>query len=79
MNGELPMIAPVSGWRSGAPGGATSRARKTTTPIRPQNAKRSPRVSSADISRALDRMLALVPSEPRLDDPVGDQRDDDAS
>ena len=44
------MIEPVSGFRSGAPGGATSRAMKTSTTIRPQNENRRPRVSAADIS-----------------------------
>ena len=32
MNGESPMIAPVSGLRSGAPGIAVSSAITTTTP-----------------------------------------------
>ena len=44
------MIAPVSGCRSGAPGGATSRPTKTRTAISPQNANRNPRDSAADIS-----------------------------
>jgi hypothetical protein len=35
MNGELPMIAPVSGLRSGAPGGSVISAMKTSTPISP--------------------------------------------
>ena len=33
MNGELPISSPVSGLRSGAPGGSVSSAKTTTKPI----------------------------------------------
>ena len=48
MKGELAMIAPVSGLRSGAPGGSSSRPMKASTPIRPYLAYFRPRASSSE-------------------------------
>jgi hypothetical protein len=47
MNGESPTIAPVSGFRSGAPGGSVRSAIAATTPTKAQSAARSPFASFA--------------------------------
>src|SRR5215217_472865 len=47
MNGESPTMAPVSGLRSGAPGGSVSSPNNTTTASTPNPANLSPRDSSA--------------------------------
>jgi hypothetical protein len=54
MNGEVPMMAPVTGSRSGAPGGSLSSRISAITPSRPRPAQRSPRESAAG------EMLATV-------------------
>jgi hypothetical protein len=47
MNGESPMMSPVSGLRSGAPGGSVSAAITISTATTASPARRSPRASSA--------------------------------
>ena len=45
MNGEVPMMAPVTGSRSGAPGGSVSSKMSAITPSRPRpRPAQSPRV-----------------------------------
>ena len=53
MNGVAPMIAPVSGSRSGAPDGNVSSTIPTMQPMSPYSAKRSPRASPASVDLVL--------------------------
>ena len=85
MNGESPMMSPVSGLRSGAPGGSVSAAITASTASTASPAQRRPLASSAGVDRLalLARELLLVGeaavpgAEPRLDDARGDERDHD--
>ena len=79
MNGEPEMISPVSGWRSGAPGGAVSRPMTTTKASSAQpGAAQAVRLGRRQLVRLLERHLAAVGAEVRLDHLLGQDRADDA-
>ena len=86
MNGESPKMAPVSGLRSGAPGGSVSSTISAITPSRPstrpaQPARLGGRRDLAGASGSSGRSSPVGASagsygaQPRLDDPLGDERD----
>ena len=83
MNGELPMRAPVSGLRSGAPGGIVNKAKTTTIPSSANSAYLRPRDSSAE-SSALGWLvvafggvvLGLVFAQPRFNRSFGYESDE---
>ena len=85
MNGVLPMIAPVSGSRSGAPDGNRENATITTTsrasrrarsggPWLPPSGRPRPRPRSVASIAALRRVIW---AESRLDDALGHEHGDD--
>ncbi len=79
MNGEPERISPVSGCRSGAPGGAVRRPITTTKPSSAQPAKRRPRIwVGVSAACRLGRHAAFVGTEVRLDHLVGEDGADDA-
>ena len=52
MNGVFPMMLPVSGSRSGAPGGSVASRTTPRTTRNPYSANRRPRASAAGVSAA---------------------------
>src|SRR5262245_37410389 len=88
MNGEFPMrpaIPGLFGSCSGAPGGKVNRANRTRTPRSPKPAQRRSRESSAErpapplvgFVPPLGGFLGFVGAEPGLDDPLGDECNED--
>ena len=65
MNGESPMMSPVSGLRSGAPGGSVSSAITASTPSTAKPAQRRPLASSA-LSTSCPSSRASSSSSARL-------------
>ena len=73
------MISPVSGWRSGAPGGAVKRPTTTTKPSSAQPARRRPCDSvGVSLCCASTGTSPLVGAEVRLDHLLGQDGADDA-
>ena len=86
MNGELPMRAPVSGLRRGAPDGHRQQSEDNNRPKkRKQRVPQAARLVGGQFSSSLRRRapafggaaLGLVFAKPWLDRPFGDERDED--
>ena len=79
MNGESAMSDPVSGLRSGAPGGSVSSAKKARHAEQsPERVLQTSRLLCRETASASVFLVSLsrIRAEPRLDHLVADERDD---
>ena len=79
IKGESPMSAPVSGFRSGAPGGSASKRDHDENADQPvQREPQSSRLFGRRSRALLGRPFAVVFAKPRLDHPFRDHGADHA-